>query len=242
MSELASRSRSGGKEPGGAAEPAASGGPSASGGGSSPRPTPGKLEPGPRLLFALAALLLLPAFFLPLWSVSLRAPQYPEGLGMHIHVNEVVGHEEHDLQNINILNHYIGMQPIEPDAIPELEYMPWILGAFVLLGLVGAAGGRRWMLTGWLVLLVVAGAAGLADFFYWKVEYGHNLSPDAPIKVPGMTYTPPFIGTKQLLNITASSWPSWGSLFLGLAVVTGGLARWGPASRTVRRSDVRRTT
>lgn len=190
-----------------------------------------RLKPRSRLLFALAALLLLPAFFLPLWSITLRAPQYPDGLGMDIHIDRLAEHERYDLQNINILNHYIGMQEIEPEAIPELRYMPWVLGAFVALGLAGALLGRRWMLAAWLGLLLVAGAVGLADFFHWKWQFGHELSPDAPIKVPGMSYTPPFIGSKQLLNITASSWPSWGSLFLGLAAVTAAVTLW----RTRRR-------
>ncbi|HSJ05081.1 MAG TPA: hypothetical protein VK936_00175, partial [Longimicrobiales bacterium] len=49
-------------------------------------------------------------------------------------------------------------------------------------------------------------------------DYGHNLSPDAPIKVPWMTYVPPIIGTKTLLTIKASSYPSWGTLFMMLAL------------------------
>ena len=57
-----------------------------------------------RLLVGTAALLLLSLFLLPLWQVRLVAPQYPEGLGMHIHINTVVGATETDLDNINNLN------------------------------------------------------------------------------------------------------------------------------------------
>lgn len=174
-----------------------------------------------RILVALGALLLLPAFVTPLWTIKLVAPQYPEGLGMYIGVSDVVGHEPHDLQNINILNHYIGMQPIEPEAIPELEYMPLILGVLVATGLLAALVGRRWVMAGWLAALLVAGVAGMVDFYQWKYDYGHNLSPDAPIKVPGMTYQPPLIGKAQLLNITATSWPHLGTLFLTLGALAG---------------------
>ena len=59
----------------------------------------------------------------------------------------------------------------------------------------------------WIILFVLFAIAGLVDFYLWGYDYGHNLSDDAAIKVPGMTYQPPLIGTKQLLNITASSWP-----------------------------------
>ncbi len=181
----------------------------------------GRMSFRSRVLLALAALAILTTFFLPLWSISLVAPQYPDGMGMYIGISNIWGHEEHDVQNINILNHYIGMKPIEPDNVPELRIMPWIAGFLVITGLAAAAAGRRWLAIAWLVALVGLGTAGMADFYKWKYDYGHNLSPDAPIKVPGMTYQPPLMGTKQLLNITASSYPSWGTFALILA---GGLA------------------
>ena len=71
-----------------------------------------------RLLVAVAALLMSLGYVLPLWRIDLIAPQYPEGLGILIKVNTVVGVKEQDLNSINNLNHYIGMQRIEPDAIP----------------------------------------------------------------------------------------------------------------------------
>lgn len=174
-----------------------------------------------RLVLAVAALLLGVVFFLPLWSISLVAPQYRDGLGMYIGVQDIWGHGEHDLQNINILNHYIGMKPIEPEAVPELEIMPWLLAALLVTGLGAAALGRRGVAATWLLGMVTAGVVGLVDFYRWNHDYGHNLSPDAPIKIPGMTYQPPLIGTKQLLNITASSWPSWGAFVLFFSVALG---------------------
>jgi copper chaperone NosL len=172
-----------------------------------------------RLLMVLAALLLLPAFITPLWSIGLVAPQYPDGLGMNIYVHDVRGHERHDLQNINILNHYIGMQPIEPENIPELEIMPWVLAGIILTGVMAGALGRPRIMLGWLVLFVAAGVAGMVDFYLWNIDYGHNLSPDAPIRIPDMTYSPPIIGTAQLLNIRASSWPGLGTLFITVSIL-----------------------
>ena len=77
-----------------------------------------RLGRGPRLLAVMAALLLGLVYVAPLWSIRLIAPQYPEGLGMHIRVNTVSGMMPTDLDNINGLNHYIGMKTIQPDAIP----------------------------------------------------------------------------------------------------------------------------
>lgn len=203
-----------------------------------------------RLLLAAAALLLGLAFVLPLWSIGLTAPQYRDGLGMYIGISDIRGHNEHDIQNINILNHYIGMRPIEPEKVPELRIMPWVLAGLMLTGLGAAALGRRWVAMAWLALFVVLGVVGMADFYSWKYDYGHNLSPDAPIKVPGMTYQPPLIGTKQLLNITASSWPSWGTLALLASALlatwavlaapltpgNGGTSSWQPRTSSADRS------
>jgi hypothetical protein len=166
-----------------------------------------------RLLLAAAALLLSAAFVFPLWRINLIAPQYPEGLGLLIKVNTVTGVEPQDLQNINGLNHYIGMKAIVPDSIPELKLMPIALGALMLSGLVVAALGRRTLARAWVALFLIGSLAGMADFWYWQYDYGHNLDVEnAPIKVPGMSYQPPLFGSKQLLNFTATSWPGLGGL------------------------------
>ncbi len=165
-----------------------------------------------RALAALASLALVCLFFVPLWRVQLVAPQYPEGLGMRIGISDVRGVTANDLNNINGLNHYIGMKRITPSAIPELQYMPWIVGALVAFGLLAAATARRKILIAWLATFLVVGIAGLIDFWRWEYDYGHNIDfAHAIIKIPGMNYQPPLIGVKQLLNFTAVSWPDIGA-------------------------------
>jgi len=178
-----------------------------------------------RLLVGAAALLLLLLYVLPLWHVRLVAPQYPEGLGMHIHIGSVQGATETDLNNINNLNHYIGMQRIESDAIPELTIMPWLVGALAVGGMLVAVAGRRRLLYTWVGTFAVLGVAGLVDFWRWEYDYGHNLDlEEAIIKIPGMSYQPPLIGSKQLLNFTATSWPASGGIAAGLAFALGAVA------------------
>ena len=175
-----------------------------------------------RVLLAIASVLLLGAFLFPLWRIDLVAPQYPEGLGMLIRVNTVTGIKPNDLANINGLNHYIGMKPIEPTAIPELHIMPWIVAGLAVFGLLGAALGARKLLYGWLGGFVTLAVVGLIDFWRWEYDYGHNIDFEhAIIKVPGMTYQQPLIGTKQLLNFTAASWPALGTVCLGVAFAVG---------------------
>jgi len=186
-----------------------------------------------RVLVVISSLLLIGLFVFPLWHVRLTAPQYPEGLGMNIRINTVEGATETDLKNINGLNHYIGMKPIDPNAIPELRFMPWIVGVLILSGLAVAAVGRRRILYFWLVGFLTLGVLGLIDFWRWEYDYGHNLdAATAIIKIPGMSYQPPLIGTKQLLNFQAVSLPGAGGILAGIAFVLGLFA----VIQTVRQS------
>lgn len=174
-----------------------------------------------RLWLAAAALSLALVYWLPLWHISLKAPQYPEGLGLYIAVNKIVGQSPQDLSSINNLNHYIGMKVITPEDIPELRYMPWLVAGLLGIGVAAAASGKRFMLYTWTGLFLTGAVAGLADFYRWGYDYGHNLDPHAIIKIPGMTYQPPLIGAKQLLNFYATSWPASGGWVLILAVAVG---------------------
>ena len=176
----------------------------------------------PRVLLALASVLLLVALALPLWRVNLVAPQYPEGLGMVIDAHTVRGAAENDLGNINNLNHYIGMKAIDPSAIPELRVMPWIIVGLAVFAAGAALIGKRTPTLVWLATFAALGLVGLWDFWKWEYTYGHDLDfVHAIIKVPGMSYQPPLIGSKQLLNFTATSWPASGTYVLALAFLLG---------------------
>ncbi len=184
-----------------------------------------------RLLIIFAGLILIPLWYIPFWSISMPAPQYPEGIGMYIYINDIQGHDRHDIQNINILNHYIGMQEIHKEEIPELRIIPWIVIAMIAFAFLTALTGSQKMLMTWIVLFLLLSIAGIVDYWWWGYDYGHNLDPSAPIKVPGMSYQPPLIGSKQLLNMHASSWPYWGSLFLALSFASAAAAKWLPTGK-----------
>lgn len=180
-----------------------------------------------RTLLALAGVLILGAFVLPLWRVSLSAPQYPEGLGMLIRINTITGIKPNDLDNINNLNHYIGMKRIVPASIPELRIMPFVVAGLAALAFAAAATGRRAVALGFVAIFVLVALVGLADFYRWEYDYGHNLDlEEAIIKIPGMSYQPPLIGTKQLLNFTATSLPAAGGILLILSLGLSVLAVW----------------
>lgn len=166
-----------------------------------------------KVLILIASLLMIVAFFVPFWQILMWAPQYPEGLEMKIWLNNITG----DIDIINGLNHYIGMKYIKVEMFPEFKVMPFILAGIIVFGIITALIGRRGIVWVYFGLLVAAGVAGLVDFYLWGYDYGHNLNPNAAIKVPGMTYQPPLIGTKELLNFVAYSAPDIGGWILAIA-------------------------
>ena len=171
-----------------------------------------------RAVTATAAVALGALFVTPLWHIGLTAPQYPEGLGMYIWINRMTGEKPQDLNSINGLNHYIGMKEIVPESFPELRFMPIVVLALMVTGLLVALWGRRQALYAWTAVFAVGAIAGLADFWKWGYSYGHDLNPRAAIKIPDMNYQPPLIGGKQLLNFHADSWPAAGG-WISMAVI-----------------------
>lgn len=177
-----------------------------------------KLKPSTRIIVLIATLAMIIGYYVPIWQILMWAPQYPEGLEMKIWIDDMSG----DVKIISALNHYIGMKHIEVSMFPEFDYMIYILGGIIGFGLLTALVNRRFMLMSYAILIVTAGIAALVDFYMWGYDYGHNLDPTAAIIIPGMSYQPPLIGTKVLLNFTAFSGPdigAWIFLVVGLAII-----------------------
>lgn len=178
-----------------------------------------KLSVTSRILVAFASGALIAVFFLPAWRIDLFAPQYQEGLTMNIWINNITG----EVDVINGLNHYIGMKHITPDMFPEFKFLPFVVGFFMLFGIVVSITGSRKMLFIYLVLTMIGGILAMYDFYRWAYDYGHNLDPTAPIQVPGLSYQPPLIGHKRLLNFDAYSFPDVG----GWIVIAAGCLAFG---------------
>ncbi len=178
-----------------------------------------KLSVASRILVAFASGALIAVFFLPAWRIDLFAPQYPEGLTMNIWINGLTG----DVDIINGLNHYIGMEHITVNMFPEFKYLPYVVGFFMLLGMIVAITGNRKFLLAYIGLTVLGGILAMYDFYQWGYKYGHNLDPKAPIQVPGMSYQPPLIGHKRLLNFDSYSFPDVG----GWIVIGAGCLAFG---------------
>ncbi|MCG2431875.1 hypothetical protein [Aequorivita xiaoshiensis] len=177
------------------------------------------------IIMIIGSLLLLGLFKFPLWNIMLGAPQYPQPLGMDIYIQGIQGVEEFDIQNIDGINHYIGMKPIpKVEEMWEFDVFPKVIGLMVALGvIIGILGflgkvSYKWFL-GWFIVMSILGLLGMYDFNLWLIEYGTDLDPKAIMKLENpdgtpMTYKPPLIGYQKMLNFDVDSWPGAGAYMI----------------------------
>ena len=169
-----------------------------------------------KILLITSGIGLIISIFVPLWAIYLEAPQYPEGLGMFLHANKITG----DYEIINGLNHYIGMKEIHQEDFWEFKILPYALGFFAVLAFLTVFLNNKKWLYFFAALFLIFGVAFMVDFYLWEYDYGHNLNPNAAIVVPGMSYQPPLLGFKQLLNFGAYSYPDIGGwIMFGVGII-----------------------
>lgn len=175
----------------------------------------GGLSMWSRVLIVAATLAILPSIVLPTWEITLHAPQYPNGLTVEVYPHTVEG----DLQEVNLLNHYIGMHEIEPDEFQEFRFIPFFILRFFAFAVLAALVGRMPVAAiGWIDF-VVFGALGLYTLQHWLYTYGHDLSPDAPIDME--PFTPNLLGATQVGNFQVTSMPGSGAILMSLAGLLG---------------------
>jgi hypothetical protein len=177
------------------------------------------LDLPPRLLLVGAAMLLVLALFQPLWNMTMFAPQYQSGLRLDIYTHGLQGgNHGQDLNEINLLNHYIGMHDLSNEDFTEFRWMPFAIGALALLFLRTAVHGTMAPLVDSVVMFCYFGLFSLWSFGYKLYLYGTNLAPTAAVKVP--PFMPPMFGFKQMANFEVYSYPAVGTyLMAGTAVL-----------------------
>ncbi|MBM6499035.1 hypothetical protein [Flavobacterium macrobrachii] len=166
-----------------------------------------------KVLLLIIAVFFAGSLLVPMWQIQLEAPQYPEGLVLRLHANKIGG----DVEIINGLNHYIGMATLHTENFFEFTILPYIIGGFAIISILLIFIAKRKAVLSFLLLYVTFVILAAIDFYRWNYEYGHNLDPNAAIRVPGMAYQPPLIGYKQLLNFGAYSIPDIGGWMLTFA-------------------------
>ncbi len=183
------------------------------------------------------------SFFSPLWWVSLKAPNYPEhtfpgGVRIHMHWNGVengcrlVAREEVEEEEaldcvfeMNTINHYIGMAPIEKGAVLEFAAAPYLFLAFglALIVLLFYRGPFWWVLA---LPAILAPVAFLIDFTAWMWWFGHNLHDWAAFTVK--PFMPTIMGEGKVAQFSTYAYPHYGfalSIASSLCVLVATLLR-----------------
>ena len=188
----------------------------------------GRAPSGAVLGFSLAGLALLVAsFFAPMWWVSLKAPNYPEHIYPHgvrivmhwTHVANGCEAQQREREEIsedeildcvaemNTINHYIGMHPIEAGAKLELGLAPYLFVAFGALVVAGLfySGPLWWML--WIPAIALP-IGFLVDFAGWLYWFGHTLNDWAAFTVK--PFMPTVFGEGKVAQFSTYSFPDYG--------------------------------
>ncbi|MFO1053338.1 MAG: hypothetical protein U1F36_14085 [Planctomycetota bacterium] len=171
-----------------------------------------------RLVLCALVIPLLLSFAFPLWNINMIAPQYPKGLQMDIWSYQLVGgNNGNDIQEINTLNHYIGMKTITRDELRDLDWLPFGLIAMALLALRVALLGNVRALIDLSAIAAYISAIAFGRFVFMLWDFGHHLKPEAPVKVE--PFMPVVFGSKKIANFWTYSYPQWGAILVGIFTV-----------------------
>jgi hypothetical protein len=175
----------------------------------------------PTALFGGSALLLVISVFLPYWVLTLKAPQFPDGLTIRAYVNRLEG----DVVELEGLNHYVGLGSFEDGAVFERSIA--VAAIIVLAGLLAAAllFHSRWVLL-FTAPAVLFPLGFVADLQWWLWRYGHNLDSSAPFAKAVGEFTPPIFGPAEIAQFDTLALPGVGFIFALIAAVMTGVGLW----------------
>ncbi len=175
-----------------------------------------------RLFIILSVIGLGALFVLPLWKISLVVPQYPQDISIYLHINKIEDGSKKALMIMNVLNHNVGMKEIKPEEFSEFAIFPIVVAGFIISGLsLVFLSLPRWATGAWVILLLTASAVAMFDFYLWLYDFGHNLDPEAALKIEGQSFQPPIIGVRKVVNLEVHSFPSWGALAVLGSLIAG---------------------
>lgn len=156
----------------------------------------------PTIFLGGAALLLLISVFLPYWSLTLHAPQYPGGLEVKLYVNHVTG----DVDEIDGLNHYIGMRSLKEAAPLERTLSVIIIIGIALLSIaaiyIHSPVAAFFSFPAFLFPVIFLG-----DLYFWLWNFGTNLDPKAALSSSVKPFVPPLLGEGNVGQFkTVAAW------------------------------------
>lgn len=168
----------------------------------------------PSLLLTVAAGLLLVSMALPYWKMTMHAPQYPKGLQIQAYLNRLEG----EVEELDRLNHYIGMRPLNEAA--QLERRTAFIAVSTISALALAA---IFVHSRWAALLALPAATFpamfLLDLHLWMSHFGQNLDPKAPLSSAIKPFTPPVLGEGLIGQFRTVAEPCSGLVLAAVAAV-----------------------
>lgn len=148
----------------------------------------------------------------PVWFVSLEAPNYPveafpDGIPVYFHLDGYSG----DVHEMNTINHFIGMYPMEAGAKLEKALSPFLMLFVCLMVIVFIMYRGKWSP---LFLVPSLSIPFIFFAFYagWLYWYGHNLQDWGMFKVK--PFMPTALGDGKVAQFTTHSYPTTGFYIL----------------------------
>ncbi len=145
---------------------------------------------------------------LPIWAVSLEAPNYPkeafpEGIPVFFHFDGFSG----EVHEMNTINHYIGMDPMWRGGILEREIGAYALLFLVLFMIYFIAYDKK--ITAYPMLVpIVLPLLFIADYAYWLYWFGHNLHDWGAFNIK--PFMPTVFGDGKVAQFVTHSYPTIG--------------------------------
>ena len=145
---------------------------------------------------------------LPIWAVSLEAPNYPkaafpEGIPVYFHFDGYSG----EVHEMNTINHYVGMDPMWVGG-----HLERAIGIYALLslslGMILFIAYNNKILNYLMLIPASLPVLFIADYSYWLYWFGHNLHDWGAFKIK--PFMPTVFGDGKIAQFTTHSYPTIG--------------------------------
>jgi hypothetical protein len=149
---------------------------------------------------------------LPIWAVSLEAPNYPkeafpQGIPVFFHFDGFSG----EVHEMNTINHYVGMDPMWVGGQVEREIGIYALLLLSLLMIFFIAYDVKIFSYAMLIPISLP-LLFIADYSYWLYWFGHNLHDWGAFKIK--PFMPTVFGDGKIAQFTTHSYPTIGFYLL----------------------------
>ncbi len=167
------------------------------------------------LVMLVGVALFISSLYRPWWGMIMFAPQYPSGLETVSTLRSMSG----DVEEIDELNHYIGMMKLGDAAKLERRLAPYLIFLFALLAAGSILVSRP--VAAWLLRAPALSFPlfFLADLKFWLWYAGNHLDPKAALSSTIKGFTPTMLGEGKIAQFRTVGWLEPGFWFAVAGVV-----------------------